>query len=215
MAYKKVVEMLGERLASVLGLLKKWLIDWSVDTDKLLHFAHQMRKEDLLGLLNGTHKVLRAEEGNIQTPSNLNPLHSIIIRQVKVDITLTNHQAIRATGRCEHLNDEVVKLMPQGAEKEVEVHLVPVRKTVPIGNLEAQMDKLGYKLADLRTLAALNAAEPDLADKKSNGTVWRDSSGKFCYAIFYCDDEYGMRHVDVNRRNYDWLGIWFVGCVCK
>lgn len=55
--------MLGERFASVFELLKKWLIDWSVDTDKLLHFAHQMRKEDLLGLLEGTHKVVRIEKG--------------------------------------------------------------------------------------------------------------------------------------------------------
>ncbi len=57
MAYKKVVEMLGENLASFLELAKKWLVDWSVDTKKLLHFFHNIKKEDLIGLLDGTHAV--------------------------------------------------------------------------------------------------------------------------------------------------------------
>lgn len=57
MAYKKVIEMLGENLASFLELAKKWLVDWSVETKKLLHTFHNLKKEDLLGLIAGTHEI--------------------------------------------------------------------------------------------------------------------------------------------------------------
>lgn len=57
MAYKKVVEMLGENLASFLELAKKLLIDWEVDPKQLLHTLQNLRKADLLGLINGTHQI--------------------------------------------------------------------------------------------------------------------------------------------------------------
>ena len=59
MAYSKVVEMLGENLASFLELSKKWLVDWSVDTKKLFHFFHNIKKEDLIGLIDGTHQITK------------------------------------------------------------------------------------------------------------------------------------------------------------
>jgi len=55
--YKKVVEMLGENLASFLELSKKLLIDWKVEPKKLLHFLQNIRKDDLIGLMEGTHEV--------------------------------------------------------------------------------------------------------------------------------------------------------------
>lgn len=60
---KNVVEMLEENLASFLGLAKKWLVDWSVETKKLLHFFHNLRKEDLIGLLEGTHRIIKKVNG--------------------------------------------------------------------------------------------------------------------------------------------------------
>jgi hypothetical protein len=55
--YKKVVEMLGENLASFLELAKKLLIDWKVEPKKLLHLGHNIPKDDLLGLIAGTHEI--------------------------------------------------------------------------------------------------------------------------------------------------------------
>lgn len=55
--YKKVVEMLGDNLASFLELSKKLLIDWKVDLKKLLHTFHNISKDDLLGLIAGTHEI--------------------------------------------------------------------------------------------------------------------------------------------------------------
>ena len=55
--YKKVVEMLGENLASFLKLSEKFLIDWKVDVKKFLHTFHNIPKDDLLGLIAGTHEI--------------------------------------------------------------------------------------------------------------------------------------------------------------
>jgi hypothetical protein len=56
--YQKVVEMLGENLASFLELAKKLLIDWKVDPKRLLHILQNIRKEDLVGLIEGTHSIM-------------------------------------------------------------------------------------------------------------------------------------------------------------
>ncbi len=56
-SYKKVVEMLGESLASLLELAKRWLIDWGMEPKKLLYLLLHLRKEDLVGLLAGTHEI--------------------------------------------------------------------------------------------------------------------------------------------------------------
>lgn len=55
--YKKVVEMLGDNLASLLELAKKWLIDWKIEPKKLFHVFQQIRKDDLNGLIAGTHEI--------------------------------------------------------------------------------------------------------------------------------------------------------------
>lgn len=54
---QKVVEMFEKFLASLLGLAKKWLTDWEVDSQKLFHALQQIRKEDLIGLSLGTHEI--------------------------------------------------------------------------------------------------------------------------------------------------------------
>ena len=51
--YKKVVEMLGDNLASFLGVAKKLLVDWGVDPKELLHFLQNVRKNEILGLIDG------------------------------------------------------------------------------------------------------------------------------------------------------------------
>ncbi|MEK7228112.1 MAG: hypothetical protein AAB681_02010, partial [Patescibacteria group bacterium] len=80
MAYQKVVEMLGDNLASLLELAKKWLVDWAVDAKKLLHALQNIRKDDLLGLVDGTHEIkakpqpekfaLLADLGTITVPDD-------------------------------------------------------------------------------------------------------------------------------------------------
>ncbi len=54
--YKQVVGVLGENLASWFSLGLKWL-NWKIDFSKLLHQFHQLKKDDLVGLIAGTHKI--------------------------------------------------------------------------------------------------------------------------------------------------------------
>jgi hypothetical protein len=56
-SYEKVVGLLGANLASFLELAKKFLIDWAIEPKKLLHLFQNMRKEDLIGLIDGTHEI--------------------------------------------------------------------------------------------------------------------------------------------------------------
>jgi hypothetical protein len=68
MAYETVVEMLGENLASLLELAKKWLTDWAIKPKELLTTFHQIRKIDLKGLIGGTHEI-RQREKTVDTTS--------------------------------------------------------------------------------------------------------------------------------------------------
>lgn len=56
-SYEKVVGLLGANLASFLELAKKLLIDWAIEPKKLLHLFQNIRKEDLIGLIEGTHEI--------------------------------------------------------------------------------------------------------------------------------------------------------------
>ena len=57
MAYKQVVGMLGDNLASLLELAKKWLVTFAIDPKKLLHMFQNIPKDDLMGLIAGTHEI--------------------------------------------------------------------------------------------------------------------------------------------------------------
>ncbi|MEZ4210689.1 MAG: hypothetical protein R3B39_00080 [Candidatus Paceibacterota bacterium] len=61
MAYTQVVEMLGENLASSLELLKKWL-GWFGSFKPVIDRFHQIRKEDLMGLVKGSHEIVGVRE---------------------------------------------------------------------------------------------------------------------------------------------------------
>lgn len=66
--YKKVVGMLGENLASFLEVAKKLLVDWSIDPKKLLHLLQNVRKDDLAGLIVGTHEIKAKEKAPVVSP---------------------------------------------------------------------------------------------------------------------------------------------------
>jgi len=62
--YKKVVEMLGENLASLLELAKKWFIIWEMNTKKVIHILSHFKKADLQGLIDETHHIIPKIENN-------------------------------------------------------------------------------------------------------------------------------------------------------
>ena len=70
--YKKVVGMLGENLASFFEVAKKLLIDWSIDPKKLLHLFQNFRKDDLIGLISGTHEI-KVKEKSLDVEKKFGP----------------------------------------------------------------------------------------------------------------------------------------------
>lgn len=210
MAYKKVVEMLGERLASVLELLKKWLIDWSLDTDKLLHFAHQVRKEDLLGLLEGTHKVVRIEKGKLQ--QEVGTLSATIDLDANPSLpfngaTIEKHKKggkVTIEKRADGLYIDGHKVVLHLSERQVN------GKTIQGHELRRELDgKPVLNAGVLDFLMANQSFVPDemKKDAKGNtvytffwGTIYRSSDGylvvRFCYW-----------HVGRLKQYYSWLGF--------
>jgi hypothetical protein len=140
-------------------------------------------------------------------------LSTYIVRKVKVNRTQTPYEAIKATGRTEYLNDEVVKGMPMGEGEEKEVFLVPFKKTLTPDQLDQEVHKAGFVLADPITQCALNQQDPSLADTYPNATQWRNKNGKACCALFYRWN--GERRVYVRQYVFVWRDVWFFVCFRK
>lgn len=160
----------------------------------------------------GTGKPL--EQGKSTPPAKFKTPDGTIIRNIKVNRTLTGKQAVNATGRKKYVSDAVVDAMPSGTELEMEVHLVPLKRYVGAAKLDEELAALGYKMIDPIANCALNEAEPELADKYPNGVQWKDAGGKFCYALFRRDLDDG-RCVYVSQYDFDWRAYWFFPCARK
>ncbi len=92
MAYLQVVEMLGDILASLLELAKKWLVEWAVDKKKLLHMLSHIRKEDLFGLIEGTHEIKKKKQLPLKAYYHeyFNLAHSEVITIPDMDLVIAH-----------------------------------------------------------------------------------------------------------------------------
>jgi len=97
----------------------------------------------------------------------------IIARKVVVDRTMTGRQSVSATGFLNLFDYEGVDKMSHGPETEVEIHLVPL-EDIDAPQVENELSKIGYALADPHALAALLALEPGLASGRSIITQWQE-----------------------------------------
>lgn len=154
-----------------------------------------------------------AEQGQTAPPVKFKIPDGTIIRNIKVNRTLSGKQAVNATGRKKYVTDAVVDAMPSGTEVEMEVHLVPFKRYVVATKLDEELAALGYKMIDPIASCAMNEADPELADKYPNGVQWKDASGKFCCAAF--DHWLDGRGVSVRQRGSGWHDSWFFPCVRK
>ena len=68
--YKEVVGVLGENLASLLELAKRWLTEWAIEPKELLHLFQNIRKDDLMGLIAGTHEIKVKKQAQSAVPSS-------------------------------------------------------------------------------------------------------------------------------------------------
>jgi hypothetical protein len=135
---------------------------------------------------------------------------NLVVRRVKVNRKRSPKAALQATARNLYLNDSVVSAMPRGEGEEVEVVFFKVGRYLSDDELEKEYELRGLTSADPYSLAAVNEADPAFADDRLNGTHWKDSSRKWCCAVFdRWDDE---RSVHVYRYGGGWDdGWWFAG----
>lgn len=95
MAYKKVVEMLGDNLASFLELAKKLIVDWKIPVNNLLHTLHNQSKDDVFGLIEGTHKIVSI---SLSGKTIRSVIEKFVVEAKKQDIPLyyTNEYGVDA-----------------------------------------------------------------------------------------------------------------------
>jgi len=163
--------------------------------------------QSVLGQPELAHEMLGVFRRCVEASSNL------IIRRVRVDRTRTPQEALKATGRKLYTDQSVVDSMPRGEGDEVEVvffkpDLSNRKGLISDDDLEKEFDLRGLKPADLISVAAVNEADPEFADKMPCGTHWKNADGKWCFATFdrWNDDE---RRVNVDRDDYVWFGSWW------
>lgn len=137
-------------------------------------------------------------------------ISNLIIRRIAVNRKREPKTAIAATGRAFYGNQDVVKAMPRGTGTEADVVFFKLDLGggyISDADLDKEYELRGLVPADPFSLATVNEADPAFADDHPNGTHWKDSSDKWCFAAFgRWRDE---RVVGVSRRDRGWLGSWW------
>ncbi len=135
---------------------------------------------------------------------------NLIVCRLKVNRRRSPQEVLDATGRKQYTDWNVVNTMPHGEGEEVEVFFFKLNRDISDDDLEREYERLGLK-PDPYAQVAVNAADPTFADEKRNGIHWKDSNGRWCYAMF---DRWGdERCVVVNHTAFRWHGNywWFAG----
>jgi hypothetical protein len=137
----------------------------------------------------------------------------MITRHILVDRTLSPEQVLEATGREQYTDRDLVKGMPRGSGKEIDVYFFNIERWICGDDLEKEYEQRGLIPADPYALAAVNIADPAFADDHPNGTHWKDTAGKWCFAAFARWNR--ERGVSVDRYVDGWYGIWWFAGVRK
>ena len=143
-----------------------------------------------------------------------------IVRNVKVNRSRSQQEALDATGRTQYTDRTVVDSMPKGDGDEVKVFIFkpePWEYTRPNfisdDDLEKCFERRHLKPADPVSVAAVNEDDPALADEKPHGTHWKNADGDWCCATFH--RWYDGREVNVSRYDGGWDDDWWFAGVGK
>lgn len=145
-------------------------------------------------------------------PMTLDP--TMLKFEVEVDITLTNRQALEATGRGLYVNDKALSEAPRGTKVKQTIYLFKKGSKISCLQREEEFNKRNLEEADLLTISAFNKAHPKFADEYPNSIQWKDSAGNYCYATFRRSWD-GKRNVYVSQDDDVWIDIWWFVGVCK
>ncbi len=130
-------------------------------------------------------------------------------RRVSVDLVRSPAEVLDATGRTQYIDKAVVAAMPWGQVEE-ELFFFKFGRYVTDAELDKEYELRGLKPVSPYSLAKVNEDDPAFADTHPNGTHWKDTEGRWCFATFgRCS---GGRGVDVRRFDRGWGdGWWFAG----
>ena len=143
---------------------------------------------------------------------------NLFVRKVKVNRNHSPREALDATGRVQHTDRNVVDKMPKAVADEVEIVFFKPDLSERDGYISDDDLEKEYELRDLMSadpisVAAVNEADPDFADKTPHGTHWKDADGKWIFVTFYRWE--GKRKVDVSHYVYGWFDDWWFAGVRK
>lgn len=137
-------------------------------------------------------------------------IQTSISRKVSVNRARTLQEALNATGVKQCTNPDVVSAISKGERENAEAFFFKTGCFVTDDELENEYELRNLKPADVYLLSAVNEDDPAFVDRHPNGTHWKDSNGRWCFATF--DRGLGGREVDVGYNNRGWDDDWwFVG----
>ena len=163
------------------------------------------------GWMDNPEALRKALQGSLCPPVEVRRVEvpsKMIIRKVRVNRNRLPQEVLDATGRKQYVDKGVVASMPHGESDEVEVVFFKEDCFLSDDELEKRFAQHNLKPADPYSLAAVNEADPVFADEHPNGTHWKDSNGKWCYAAFL-RWSFEERSVNVNRGGFDWHDNWW------
>jgi len=135
----------------------------------------------------------------------------MIIRKVAVNRAQSPVEMLKATGRVQYTDENVVKTIPKGEGEETKVFFFKIGRQINDNDLEKEYAVRGLQPADPYSQAKVNQDDPAFADTHPNGTHWKDVKGEWCFCAF---NRWGVdkRFVNVFRNDGDWdVSWWFAG----
>lgn len=208
---KDVVErMLGKSFASMLGLATKWLDEWKIELDKLLHSLHQIRKEDLIGLVTGTHQI-RKKEWDVPGEQNDDGRYECIF---EAEITIPDMELVNKLARQDWGND-MINITPStvyetGTIRKIRLYRVKIGSSSDriiefiIRNKQLLPNIFGLKIAEMTIFSELPRDEhhPIIGfDYRDNLPVTENS------VICLPNMELNVDE-SIQRSRYIWGGSW-------
>ncbi|MDH5442147.1 MAG: hypothetical protein OEX08_00885 [Candidatus Nomurabacteria bacterium] len=104
----------------------------------------------------------------------------------------TPEEAINATAMSKDVDWGVVKTIPKGEGREVDVFFFSIEQSkcdnnysISVDALEQEYEKRGLK-PDPFALMAVNEDDYYFSSRNPNTTYWRDEDGNGCFITFYC-----------------------------
>ncbi len=132
--------------------------------------------------------------------------------KLKINSTLSNKELLDSLDIKQYVDKNVVNSMPRTTEKELDIKIFTIGKSVTDYELEKEYESRGLIPMDPYSLVIFYRESID--KNECIATHWKDENGNWCYIAF--DRWSGAeRHVGVYRVDSYWIGGWWFAGVRK